>query len=218
MPAHKKSIPGDIVKVIKDIPRTNIFAYVNSNSLSEEYFKIAEKALSEPYIYIVLSSTGSPASNVIEFFTKDMYSHASLAFDFDLKTIVSYNGGNGLNPPGMNYERVEFFLQKPDARMAVYRIKATFEQKKTILDEVRRINIEGSSYNITGVVLAHSFLDNILVCSQFVYRLLQKAGLCYFGKDAAKVRPIDFFICDSDGVLELCDECYIKDFVNCGQL
>jgi hypothetical protein len=61
---------------------------------------------------------------------------------------------------------------------------------------VEEINREGNAYNMLGLVLKYSHKPNIMFCSQFVYRMLQIAGLAYFNKDNGKVRPTDFIELD----------------------
>ena len=56
-----------------------------------------------------------------------------------------------------------------------------------MLDKIREINNEGSAYNLLGLVLKVTPQPNIMFCSQFVYTILELAGLNYFEKDAAHV-------------------------------
>ena len=179
-------------EIASDLPRHNSFRYINNGSLTHEYFAAAQDSLDDPNIYIVISNTGSAASELISVFTKRQYNHASLSFDADLRTIISYNGGEKLYPPGLNPEMIEFFNQKPDASVIVYRMEAERSQKELILEKVREINEQGSAYNILGLVLKYSHKSNILFCSQFVYKMLKCAGLQYFLKNDADVKPMDF--------------------------
>ncbi|MDR0424479.1 MAG: hypothetical protein LBH39_03340, partial [Clostridiales Family XIII bacterium] len=75
--------------ILNDIPRHNSFRYINNGNLTEEYFAVARENMRDPYVYIIISNTGSPASEMISLFTGTEYNHASLAFDSELKTIVS---------------------------------------------------------------------------------------------------------------------------------
>ena len=65
----------DILKIMKDFPKHNSFKYINKNSLSPEYFKKAYDAIDDKNIYIILSNTGSAASEIISIFTKKAYNH-----------------------------------------------------------------------------------------------------------------------------------------------
>ncbi len=201
----------NIKSIATDIPRNSSFRYTSNGALSDEYFEQAYKSLEDPYIYIVLSDTGSPASEIISLFTHKSYSHASLAFDFDLKTIVSYNGGERVYPPGLNKEAIEFFNKKSDSGILVYRMKVTNEQKFKIIDKIKEINTEGSAYNLMGLVLKYSHKPNIMFCSQFVYKMLKYAGICYFEKRDEFVHPMDLVELDYHRKLEFAYELKFKD-------
>lgn len=180
----------------EDLHRHSSIKYINDGSLTEEYFDLVEHSLTDHNIYIVISNTGSSASEIISLFTQKQYNHASLSFDADLKTIISYNGGEKVYPPGLNAEMVEAFHKKDDASVLVYRLPTTRAQKILIADKVREINTDGSAYNILGLVIKHSYRPNIMFCSQFVYQMLKIAGLQYFNKAAGEVRPTDFIELD----------------------
>ncbi|MDR0669150.1 MAG: hypothetical protein LBF95_03625 [Treponema sp.] len=182
----------DIDRIIQDLPRHSSSRYVNRRSLPASWFGRAYATLDDPYVYIVLSDTGSPASKLISLFTTTVYNHVSLSFDRDLNTLVSYNGGNGVSSPGLNEERLEMLNQKPGASLAMYRLRLEPAQKRVMLARIRAINREGSSYNITGILSKKSRLPNIMFCSQFVYSVLAEAGLAYFEKKNGEVRPGDF--------------------------
>ena len=207
------SVAGGIVEIIKDMPRHNVLAYVNKNTMGEEFYREAEASLDDGYMYVILSSTGSAAGELIRSVTKKDYSHASLSFDAGLKTLLSYNGGNNLFSPGMNHEFLKSFYKKEDANLLIYKIKATNEQKQTILDEVRKIDKEGSSYNLIGLLLPYSHKENIMFCSQFVYSVLKKANLAYFEKEAYDVKPMDFVELDLKRKLEFHSKLHLKDII-----
>lgn len=203
----------DVSKLISDFPRHSALYYVNKRSLSEDFFIKAEEALIEPYLYLVLSQTGSPAGELIRKFTAKQYSHASLSFDEKLDTIISYNGGTGACFPGLNWEVIKDYHQKDDASVVVYKIKATYQQKKRILDKVRLINEQGSSYNYLGFLWSYTFKENIMFCSQFVYTMLEVAELHYFVKKASTVMPMDFLELDAEARLEFCSESLVSEMI-----
>lgn len=203
----------DISKLMLDFPRHSALYYVNRKSLSEAYFDKVMATLNEPYIYLVLSQTGSPAGEIIRKITNKPYSHASLSFDENLDTIVSYNGGEGMCFPGLNQEVIQSFHQKEDASIVIYKIKATKRQKKRMVDKIRMINEQGSSYNYLGFLWSYTFKENIMFCSQFVYTILEVAELHYFDKKPSKVMPMDFLELDTDERLEFCSEYMVCDLV-----
>ncbi|WP_432403987.1 YegS/Rv2252/BmrU family lipid kinase [Wukongibacter sp. M2B1] len=211
--SNTRNTAKDLKNLITDLPRHNTFNYVNKRSLNEEYFKEAEKTLDNGYMYIVLSSTGSAAGKLIGKVTKKEYAHASISFDEDLKTIISYNGGENIYSPGLNQEMIEFFNKKPDANIMVYRIQAGRKQKEKILEEIKKINNQGSSYNILGLFLPYSHKSNIMFCSQFVYTMLKLGGLDYFDKKPEEVRPTDFVELDYERRLEYCTKIFVNDML-----
>jgi lipid kinase, YegS/Rv2252/BmrU family len=202
---------ADILKIATDLPRHDALNYINKGSLNDEYFKTAEGSLNDGYLYVILSSTGSAAGELIRKVTKKEYSHASLSFDQDLRTIISYNGGENIYAPGLNQEMLEFFNQKEDANIIIYKIKATKKQKMQALEEVKKINSFGSSYNLLGLIVPYSHRENIMFCSQFVYTVLRTVGLHYFDKKPEDVKPTDFVELDYKRKLEYHSQIFFKD-------
>jgi len=184
--------PSNLKALISDIPKHDSFNYVNEGSLTEKYFNRAEETLDDPHLYIIISRTGSAAANFISLFTNKTYNHVSISFDRDLKTAVSYNGGNNVYPPGMNPEMLADFTKKSGASLLIYSLPCTTEQKSHILQKIREINESGSAYNVLGLVTKHSYRPNIMFCSQFVYKLLEMEGMTYFEKVGRSVDPTDF--------------------------
>jgi hypothetical protein len=206
----EKITSENIGTILQDIPRHNSFEYVNNGSLTNAYFDYAYKTLDIPYVYIVISNTGNAASEFISIFTNKQYNHTSLAFERDLKTIVSYNGGERVYPPGLNPEMLENFNKKSDASIIVYKLKCTVEQKRMIVDKIKTINQEGNAYNLMGLLLKYSHKPNIMFCSQFVYKMLEYAGLNYFEKNDTDVKPMDLIELDYQRKLEYEYEYEIK--------
>ena len=169
---------------------------------NNNYAYLKKKTIENGYVYIILSDTGSPASELISLFTKKQYNHASIAFDKELKTMVSYNNGQNRFPPGLHSEKISHFYHRQGACIMVYALEATAEQKRNMISKIEQINIEGSSYNTAGLLLKHSFQPNIMFCSQFVYCLLQYAGIAYFQKKTEYVTPMDFVELDYKRKLE----------------
>ena len=182
----------DIVNIITDLPKHSSFKYINKDSITDEYFTKANETLDDENIYLVLSNTGSSASKVISAFTRKIYNHISISFDHDLETIISYNGGENLYPPGLNPEMIEWFNKKNDSSIIVYKLELKKDDKQLLINRVRDINKAGSAYNMLGLILKLSIKPNILFCSQFIYKLLESAGLNYFTKEDGQVKPTDF--------------------------
>ncbi len=181
----------NIGQVLKELSNNSSCRYVNNGSLTKEYENAAYSSLEDDNIYIVLTDSGSPASEMLSVFTCRRFNHVSLSFDSDLKTIISYNGGQNVHMPGLNHEIIEALHNKPDSSILVYSLKITKEQKRKIIEKVLEINCEGSAYNLLGLVLKFTLKPNIMFCSQFVYQMLQYAGVGYFDKKNTKVKPTD---------------------------
>ncbi|MDR0852690.1 MAG: hypothetical protein LBN36_09345 [Clostridiales Family XIII bacterium] len=196
----------NLTSMAVDLPRFDSFRYTNNGTLTTEYFELVNSTMDDLGIYIIISNTGSPASEIISVFTKNQFNHASLSFDRDLKTTISYNGGERVYPPGLNAEMIEYFNQKSDSAILVYRLPCSAAQKRLIAEKVSEINREGSAYNILGLVHKHSFKPNIMFCSQFVYRMLQYADLAYFTKNDGRVAPTDLIEQDYKKKLEFIRE------------
>lgn len=210
----RRALTFDRVKEMAlDLPRHSVIRYINNGTLTEAYFSAARESLSDTGIYIVVSSTGSTFSEVISIFTKKQYNHASIAFDRDLATIISYNGGENVYPPGLNQEMIEFFNKKPEASLMVYRLETTRAQKERLIELVAKINATGSAYNILGLLFKTSLRPNIMFCSQFVYNLLSAAGLAYFNKPSGLVKPTDLVELDYYRRLTFCYELMVNDYM-----
>lgn len=185
-----------INEIVKDMPKHSAFSYVNNGSLSDKYFEKAYSTMDSGYVYIVISKSKSAASEVIGAFTSKQFNHVSLSFDRELHTIISYNGGANIFSPGLNPELMTDLIGKEGSALMVYRLAATAEQKKIIIDKVKEINETGSAYNITGLIFGYSHRPNIMFCSQFVYIMLEIAKLNYFEKKVMRVKPTDFIELD----------------------
>lgn len=201
----------NLKEIKNELYRHNSFEYINMGVLTKEYFTEAEKWLEDGYIYIILSNTGSPASEIISTFTRKQYNHASLSFDSELKTVISYNGGERVYPPGLNYEMLDFFNKKEDASILVYKLACTKEQKTKIFEKVKEINRDGSAYNLMGLVLKYSHKPNIMFCSQFVHKMLTYGGVSYFDKRDGEVKPTDLVEMDYYRKLEFMYEMKLNE-------
>ncbi len=181
----------NIAQVIHDMNRTSSFEYINNGTLSSWYLQMLDRSLEDSSVYIVLSDTGSAQSQMISLFTEKPYNHVSISFDRELHTLVSYNGGERINPPGLNSEMLSFLAKKKNAVVYVYSLPVTKQQKLMMIEKIKEINQNGSAYNLLGLVLKKSFKPNIMYCSQFVYTLLEYAGANYFTKNPHNIRPTD---------------------------
>ena len=182
----------NIAEFLADLPRHSATTYINRNGLTDNYFEDCQATMDDKHVYLIMSDTGSAGSELLSVFTRKMYNHISISFDYDLKTVISFNGGEKLYPPGMNKEQISFFQKKKGASIIVYSLACTKAQKQQMIDKVREINTVGSAYNMVGLVTRASFKPNIMICSQYSYSLLQAVGLAYFESKPIDVKPTDF--------------------------
>lgn len=203
MAKKKKALSKENIKIIfDDLHRHNCFKYINHQTLTSLYFEKAYKTLDNGYVYIALTNSKSISSGIIGVFTNREYNHISIAFDEMLDTIVSYNGGERILPPGLNPEILMNMYRNSGASVIIYKLAANKEQKKKIIDEIYKINETGSAYNVIGLVFKKSLKPNIMFCSQFVYTMLDLAELSYFSEYPCKVKPTDFIEKDYQRKLE----------------
>lgn len=184
--------PKNLREIAQTLPHHRIFSYASQGTLPETFFETAARSLDDGYLYLVITRSKSAPSEFIGLFTHRAYNHVSLAFDEDLQTLISYSGGENALSPGLNAEQLHHLTQRDGASAMVYRLPASHEQKRQVLDKVRLINRQGSAYNLLGLLLKIRPKQNSLFCSQFVYLMLERAGLNYFHKNAAHVTPTDF--------------------------
>ena len=102
---------------------------------------------------------------------------------------------------GAAFTAAGLLAERKGASVRVYRLAATRHQKQIMLKRLRKINQEGSAYNLLGLLFPMSCQPNIMFCSQFVYAMLRLAGLHYFRKNPLQVRPTDFVEWDRRGRL-----------------
>ncbi|WP_225420396.1 hypothetical protein [Lapidilactobacillus bayanensis] len=136
---HQKASLAVMTELFQGIKKQSSTRYINHGSLTDAYFQAATATLADPHIYLAISNTGSPASEIISLFTRKQYNHASLSFDPELDTILSYNGGANVYPPGLNPEMVQDLHQKSDASVLIYALPATKAQKQEILAKLKKL-------------------------------------------------------------------------------
>ncbi|MDR0906163.1 MAG: hypothetical protein LBN00_08345 [Oscillospiraceae bacterium] len=148
-------------------------------------------------IYIVLSRSGTILSHIIHAITRDSYTHASIALDVDLDLMFSF---------GRRYERNPFLgcFKKETVNDRHFRfgrsglvleLSVTEEQYDEVFHNIRVFcdNPDAFSYNlpglITGIFNRTHERETRFFCSEFVYFVLNEAGICDFGITRGHVRP-----------------------------
>ena len=151
-------------------------------------------------IYIVLTHTGTILSKVIKEFTKDKFSHVSIALDIELKEMYSFGRLNPYNPfwGGFVHEYIDkgTFKRFYKTRAKVYSLDVTEEQYKLIKSNIEQIqnNKENYKFNIIGLFAAgfHKKIgkEKSFYCAEFVKYVMEKSDIKIDLPDV--VKPEDF--------------------------
>ena len=163
-------------------------------------------------IYIILTRTNTVLSNLISLIKNDEYTHASISFDKDLNTMYSFGRKHTYNPfvgcfvKENLYNGVFRFHNKLKGQ--VLELNVTEEQydeaTKLLYDFVSNSNY--FKYNYLGLINSlfnrESFCDDRFLCSEFVYYILNKAGIAELNKPRNLVRPQDLLNITSEIVFE----------------
>lgn len=151
-----------------------------------------------PYkaVYIILVEGKSYISNTIKTITKDIYSHSAISLDPSLEYMYSY----GISKSGVGGKsgfRRESINDLKGCRIHVFAFFVSdriFDKIKENLDMYKN-NTDRASYSYLNLI---TYLFNIeynkewkLICSQFVDRCLQHAGIDIIKKDPSLVSPSD---------------------------
>lgn len=151
-------------------------------------------------IYIVLTHTGTNLSRLIKSYTKDEFSHVSIALDLKLEQMYSFGRLNPYNPiwGGFVHEYIDkgtfkrFYLTKAK----VYELPITDNQYEIVKNTIEQIKQEKEQYtfNILGLFAA-GFRKKIkwkksFYCAEFVKYVLDQAKIDTGLPEVAK--PEDF--------------------------
>ena len=164
------------------------------------------------HIYIVLTRTNTVLSNLISLIKNDEYTHASISVNKDLNTMYSFGRKHACNPfvgcfvKENLFEGVFGFHNKLKGQ--VLQLNVTEEQydeaTKLLYDFVSNSNY--FKYNYLGLINSlfnrESFCDDRFLCSEFVYYILNKAGIAELNKPRNLVRPQDLLNITSEIVFE----------------
>lgn len=153
-------------------------------------------------VYIMVSKTSTLPSNVIKMWTKEPYAHTSLALDMELNEMYSFARKKLKNPFDCGFISEDItsgvFGRDVDTTCRIMRLWVTEEQHQKIIDILEQFKQKKASYKynyigIFGVMVNHAVeREYNYFCSQFVYFVLQKAGVELFDKEPGLARPEDF--------------------------
>lgn len=138
-------------------------------------------------IYIVLTHTGTTLSKIIKKYTKDEFSHVSIALDEELKEMYSFGRLKPYNPfiGGFVHEYIDkgTFKRFFNTKTKIYSLKITESQYEGVKENIKQIedNKKKYKFNIWGL-LAVGFNKRIgnehsFYCAEFVKYVMEKAGI-----------------------------------------
>lgn len=186
-----------------------------------------EKGKEQRYIYVLLSRTHTVPARLIRLFTREPYSHTSIALDKDLKELYSFARKRPHNPfdCGFIHEDIEtgIFGMDPNIACSVYAVPVTEEQYELIRKEIGVFikNRDEYAYNYTGlfrIMFGQSVDDGKhFFCSQFVSHIFYKSGIRLFSKGDALVKPYDFHIRLRHHQIYQGRLAEYREFIRCGE-
>lgn len=179
------------------------------------------KNIKDKEVYIMVSKTSTIPSNVIKMWTREQYAHTSLALDMELNDMYSFARKKLWNPFYCGFIEEDItkgvFGRDTGTTCQVGRLRVTSAQYKRICEIVDgfKKNKDRYGYNYIGVlgVTVNKPIEreHYYFCSQFVYYVLQKAGVPMFDKQPGLARPEDFRIWED---LEIVFEGKLVDYRN----
>lgn len=136
-------------------------------------------------IYIILTHTGTTLSKIIKSYTKDEFSHVSIALDVELKEMYSFGRLHPSNPffAGFVHEHVNegTFKRFYNTRAKVYSLEVTQEQYQKVRENIEKIGQEKYSFNILGLIAVgfHKKIkkEHSFYCAEFVKYVMEQAGI-----------------------------------------
>lgn len=138
-------------------------------------------------IYIILTHTGTVLSNIIKSYTKDEFSHISIALDADLTQMYSFGRLNPYNPfwGGFVHEELNKGTYKrfKKTRANVYSLFVSDEQYEKLKQRINYFNDNKEKYrfNIKGLFFVSINKQirrkNSFYCAEFVRHVLRFSGV-----------------------------------------
>lgn len=156
-------------------------------------------------IYILLTHSGSLLSKCINIYTKEPYTHVSIALDTNLKELYSFGRLNPYNPILAGFVKEDVingtYSRFPETRCALYSYNINDVQYRKLKNQLNKFKKNGDkySYNLLGLfgVIFNFPIERKYnyFCSQFVATLLNNSGIYLFNKSPVLVSPRDFRKC-----------------------
>jgi hypothetical protein len=150
------------------------------------------------YGYILLTHRRSLPSTLVKMWTRDRYTHVSVALD-DPLCAYSFGRKSKLNFFNGGFVKEDLLsMENKEMQVMILRLpmtKETYHKAQITLAHFQNF-CACYHYNFSGIVgfMLHREMNgnNAYFCSQFVSMLLQTSGACSFDKPACFVKPADF--------------------------
>lgn len=153
-------------------------------------------------IYIILTHTGTILSQIIKYYTKDEFSHISIALDDDLEEMYSFGRLKPYNPfwGSFVHEHINkgTFKRFKKTRTEVYSLFVTDEQYEKAKKVITYFNNNKQKYKFNILGLACVSINkkiirkNTFYCAEFVKHILKSAGVTEVNKLPEIIRPENF--------------------------
>ncbi len=140
-----------------------------------------------PKIYIVLTHTGTILSNIIRFYTKNEFSHASISLDENLEKMYSFGRKNPYNAfiGGLVKESPTegTFKRFKNTKTNIYELDVTDEQYELLRTKIAKMykHREEYKFNTKGLfaVVLNKKINKpkTFYCAEFVRYVLQNSGI-----------------------------------------
>lgn len=153
-------------------------------------------------IYIILTHTGTILSQIIKYYTKDEFSHISIALDDDLEEMYSFGRLNPYNPfwGSFVHEHINkgTFKRFKKTRTEVYSLFVTDEQYEKAKKVITYFNNNKQKYKFNILGLACVSINkkitrkNTFYCAEFVKHILKSSGVTEVNKLPEIIRPENF--------------------------
>lgn len=164
-------------------------------------FHVAEGMSFVRNIYILLSRPHSLVSSLIAFFTRAEYSHISVAYDRELRSLCSFARKYRLPlPGGLVAENENGVLRKPLRNAKCVLLAASvpedaFDAFRSRIDAMLASR-DKYHYFLWGLFCCclgmETYRENHYFCSQFVAEMLTCAGVRGIPKPPSLMKPLDF--------------------------
>lgn len=153
-------------------------------------------------IYIILTHTGTILSQIIKYWTKDEFSHISIALDADLEEMYSFGRINPYNPfwGSFVHEHINkgTFKRFKNTRAEVYSMFVTDEQYEKARKTIAYFENNKQKYKFNTLGLACVSINkriirkNTFYCAEFVKHILKVSGVTEVNELPEIIRPENF--------------------------